>query len=108
MQKGRGQGRSPATNSASGWQRILEKAVQTIAAETGLAHRPVADGERISGVYRRSVMLASGRFAMIAEGMGPCLVPWKPVVEPSLAQLIARCFTRLPSGSAGLLPRERF
>jgi hypothetical protein len=30
----------------------------------------VADGERVSAVYRRSVMLASERFAMLDDGMG--------------------------------------
>jgi hypothetical protein len=33
-------------------------------------HRPVADGERVSGIYRRSVMLASGRYAMLDDGWG--------------------------------------
>lgn len=33
------------------------------------------DGERVSGVYRRSVMLASGRYAMLDDGKGFSLVP---------------------------------
>ena len=66
--------------------RELAAAGQTIAAETGLQHRPVADGERVSGVYRRCVMLASGRFAMLDDGIGFRLVPWKPVIEPRLGQ----------------------
>ncbi len=64
-------------------------AAQDIAKETGLAHRPVADGERISGVYRRSVQLASGRFAMLDDGMGFTLVPWKPVIEQRLGQTLS-------------------
>ncbi len=59
---------------------------QNIAAETGLQHRPVADSERVSGVYRRSVMLVSGRFAMLDDGIGFRLVPWKPVIEQRLGQ----------------------
>ena len=66
--------------------RELTKAAQDIAAETGLEHRPVADGQRVVGVYRRSVMLASGRYAMLDDGMGFSLVPWKPVIEPRLGQ----------------------
>ncbi|RFP08382.1 DUF3363 domain-containing protein [Duganella sp. BJB488] len=69
--------------------RELAIAGQNIAAETGLQHRPVADGERVSGVYRRSVMLASGRFAMLDDGLGFRLVPWKPVIEQRLGQAIA-------------------
>ncbi len=40
-------------------------------------------------LYRRSVMLASGRYAMLDDGMGFSLVPWKPVIEKKLGQQIA-------------------
>ncbi|MHB1648671.1 MAG: DUF3363 domain-containing protein, partial [Cuniculiplasma sp.] len=66
--------------------REIDAAAKTIASETGLAHRAVADGERVSGIYRRSVQLASGRFAMLDDGMGFSLVPWKPVIEQRLGQ----------------------
>ncbi|HDL6904400.1 TPA: relaxase/mobilization nuclease and DUF3363 domain-containing protein [Yersinia enterocolitica] len=69
--------------------RDLTQAAQGIAAETGLEHRPVHDGERVSGVYRRSVMLASGRYAMLDDGIGFSLVPWRPVIEQRLGQQIA-------------------
>ncbi|WP_440588112.1 DUF3363 domain-containing protein [Candidatus Burkholderia verschuerenii] len=59
------------------------------AAETGLAYRPIVDGQRVSGIYRRSVMLASGRYAMLDDGLGFSLVPWKPVIEQRLGQQIA-------------------
>ena len=55
--------------------RELEKTAEDIAVETGLEHPPVA------GIYRRSIMLASGRYAMLDDGMGFSLVPWKPVIE---------------------------
>jgi hypothetical protein len=67
-------------------ERDVEAAATRIAKETGLAHRPVVDGERVSGVYRRNVLLTSGRFAMIDDGMGFSLVPWKPVIEQRLGQ----------------------
>jgi len=38
-------------------------------------------GQRITGIYRRNIMLASGRYAMLDDGMGFTLVPWKPVIE---------------------------
>ena len=69
--------------------RELAQAAKDIAAETGLAHRPAADGQRVAGIYRRSVMLASGRYAMLDDGMGFSLVPWRPVIEPRLGQQIA-------------------
>ncbi|MFU6986648.1 DUF3363 domain-containing protein [Pseudomonas paraeruginosa] len=69
--------------------RELAQAAKDIAAVTGLEHRPVADGQRVAGIYRRSVMLASGRYAMLDDGMGFALVPWKPVIEQRLGQQIA-------------------
>ena len=57
--------------------------------ETGLDHRPLVEGGKVSGVYRRSVMLASGRFAMLDDGVGFSLVPWKPVLEHRLGQSVA-------------------
>ncbi len=69
--------------------RELVQAAQDIAAETGLEHRPVADGQRVAGIYRRSIMLASGRYAMLDDGMGFSLVPWRPVIEPRLGQQLA-------------------
>ena len=69
--------------------RELAQAAKDIAAETGLEHRPVTDGRRVAGIYRRSVMLASGRYAMLEDGMGFSLVPWKPVIEQRLGQQLA-------------------
>ncbi|MGH8816234.1 MAG: DUF3363 domain-containing protein, partial [Achromobacter pestifer] len=39
--------------------------------------------------YRRFVMLAKGRYAMLDDGVGFSLVPWRPVIEPLLIQQIA-------------------
>jgi hypothetical protein len=53
-------------------------------------HRPVADGQRVAGIYRRGVMLAaSGRYAMLDDGVGFSLVPWRPVIEQRLGQQLA-------------------
>ena len=67
----------------------LAQAAKDIAIETGLEHRPVADGQRVAGIYRRPVMLASGRYAMLDDGMGFNLVPWKPVIAQRLGQRLA-------------------
>ncbi|MFC3396369.1 relaxase/mobilization nuclease and DUF3363 domain-containing protein [Brenneria rubrifaciens] len=69
--------------------RELVKAALDIAAETGLEHRHVTDGKRISGIYRRSIKLASGRYAMLEDGKGFSLVPWKPVVEKRLGNEVS-------------------
>lgn len=53
---------------------------------TGKVWRPVQDGQPASGVYRQSIQLISGRFAMLDDGMSFQLVPWKPVIEQRLGQ----------------------
>ena len=69
--------------------RDVAKAGADIAARTGLEHRPIGDGGSVRGVYRRSLQLASGRFAMLDDGIGFSLVPWKPVIEQRLGQSVA-------------------
>jgi len=69
--------------------RELARAAKDLAAETGLEHRPVADGQRVAGIYRRSVILASGRYAVLDDGTGFSLVPWTPVIEQRLGQQLA-------------------
>ncbi|WP_395026111.1 relaxase/mobilization nuclease domain-containing protein [Comamonas odontotermitis] len=69
--------------------RELVQAAKDIAEETGLEHRLTVDGQRVAGIYRRSVMLASGRYAMLDDGIGFSLVPWRPVIEQRLGQQIA-------------------
>lgn len=66
--------------------RELAQVAREIAAETGLEHRPMLDGQRVTGIYRRSVMLANGRYAVLDDGKGFSLVPWKPVIALRLGQ----------------------
>ena len=54
----------------------------------GLAHLPAEAGEHVSGVYRRRLSLASGRFAMIDNGLGFQLVPWIPSLERELGRQV--------------------
>ena len=69
-------------------RRELDATAASLSAETGVTHRPSAEGEHVSGVYRRRVTLASGRFAMIDDGMGFQLVPWRPALEQQLGKQI--------------------
>jgi type IV secretory pathway VirD2 relaxase len=70
-------------------RRELDEAAAQLSAETRLAHRPSAEGEHVSGVYRQRVTLASGRFAMIEDGMGFQLVPWRPALEQQLVHQVS-------------------
>ena len=70
-------------------QRDLDSAARGIAGETGLPYRPGADGQRVSGIYRRHVVLASGRYAVLEDGIGFSLAPWRPVIEHRLGQRLS-------------------
>ena len=70
-------------------RRELERLAAKLSAETGLVHRPSAEGEHVSGVYRQRITLASGRFAMIDDGMGFQLVPWRPALEQQLGRQVS-------------------
>jgi len=67
-------------------ERELAVAVRDIEARTGLQHRPLVDGKPASGIYRRRIELASGRYALLDDGLGFSLLPWKSVIEPRLGQ----------------------
>jgi type IV secretory pathway VirD2 relaxase len=70
-------------------QRDLDAAASRLSAETGLLHRPSSDGEHVAGIYRQRLMLASGRFAMIDDGTGFQLVPWRPALEQHLGREVS-------------------
>jgi type IV secretory pathway VirD2 relaxase len=70
-------------------QRDLDAAVSSLSVETGLLHRPSSDGEHVAGTYRQRLMLASGRFAMIDDGIGFQLVPWRPALERHLGREVS-------------------
>ena len=75
----------------------LTAATQAIAARTGLEHKPSSAGDYVSGIYRERVTLSTGRFAMIDEGLGFQLVPWRPALDQHLGQHITG--TMSPGGS---------
>ncbi len=68
--------------------RELKTVGRGLATETGLVHQPAETGESISGTYRRRLSLASGRFAMIDNGLGFQLVPWIPSLERELGRQV--------------------
>jgi type IV secretory pathway VirD2 relaxase len=62
----------------------VERAGRQLAAERGLTFRPVQHGQTVRGKLLGSAQLASGRFAMIDDGLGFSLVPWRPVLEKEI------------------------
>jgi len=70
-------------------QRELDSVSEKLAAEMGMPFKPSASGEYVTGLYRQRLLLASGRFAMIDDGLGFQLVPWSPSLERHLGQHIS-------------------
>lgn len=62
-------------------QRELRHVGARMERELGLPFAEAAAGERVSGIYRRSVDLASGRFALIEKSREFTLVPWRAALE---------------------------
>lgn len=84
---------------------------QRLAAETGLTPHPhipseLAAGLPVSGTYRQLQTLASGRFAMIDDGLGFQLVPWSPVLERHLGKAVSGV-TTLGGGIDWTIGRKR-
>ena len=67
----------------------LDAAGKALAARHGRLANPVTEGDHISGIYRERISLASGRFAMIDDGVGFQLVPWRQDLERHLGKEVA-------------------
>ncbi len=64
----------------------VERTGQALAAERGRTWQPAVAGNHVTGKLVGSAQLASGRFAMIDDGMGFSLVPWQPALEQRIGQ----------------------
>ena len=70
-------------------RRELTRVAGQLSGELGLDYAEIRTGEMIEGVYRRSLDLASGRFAVIEKSREFTLVPWRPVLERSLGKQVS-------------------
>ncbi|TYB86087.1 VirD2 family relaxase/mobilization nuclease [Oceaniovalibus sp. ACAM 378] len=70
-------------------KRELDSVAEKLAAEIGRPYTPSASDEYVSGTYQRRIALASGRFAMIDDGLGFQFVPWTPSIERHLGKHIS-------------------
>jgi type IV secretory pathway VirD2 relaxase len=70
-------------------RREVEALGKDLAAQTSLPFNPSAPGNYVAGTYRQRFALASGRFAMIDDGLGFQLVPWTPSLERQLGRHVS-------------------
>jgi type IV secretory pathway VirD2 relaxase len=69
-------------------RRELAETGARIAGETGLGYSEIKPGDRLTGTYRRTLALNSGRFALIERTQEFSLVPWRPVLERAKGQSV--------------------
>ncbi|MGI9359976.1 MAG: relaxase/mobilization nuclease domain-containing protein [Parasphingorhabdus sp.] len=69
--------------------RELDSAAHQFSKEVGLPYTPPNPGEYVAGTVRQRLTLASGRFAMIDNGLGFSLVPWTPSLDKQLGKHIS-------------------
>ncbi|MGX4803325.1 relaxase/mobilization nuclease domain-containing protein [Bradyrhizobium guangdongense] len=67
-------------------RRELDAVAAKVSAETGLPYVKPDYGKHVAGTYRQRLTLATGRFAMIDNGLGFQLVPWSRELEKKLGQ----------------------
>ena len=70
-------------------ERDLADAGASLSREHNLPYRQGRPHGDVSGVYRGRVQLASGRFAMIDDGLGFSLVPWSKQLDRHLGQYVS-------------------
>ena len=67
----------------------LEATAQRLSTEMGIPYNPSKSGEYVMGTVRRQLNLASGRYAMIDNGLGFALVPWSPSLDKQIGKHIS-------------------
>ncbi|WP_394890395.1 relaxase/mobilization nuclease RlxS [Mesorhizobium sp. AaZ16] len=70
-------------------QRELIRVAGQLSEELGLSYAEARPGDRVEGTLRRSVELASGKYAVIEKSREFTLVPWRPVLERHIGKQVA-------------------
>jgi len=67
-------------------QRDVNRAGTALAASRSLPFRVTGDGETVQGIFKQTVQLSSGKFALVENAHEFTLVPWRPVIENRLGR----------------------
>ena len=74
---------------ASLQQREVLTVAKRISDELGKPFEEARQGDRIDGVFKRRIDLASGRFALVEKSREFSLVPWRPILERHVGKPVA-------------------
>jgi len=66
-----------------------QRVAANIASKTELEYYPAVAGASVSGTYCQRLNLTSGRFAVIEDGLGFSLVPWKPALQCHIGKQVS-------------------
>jgi hypothetical protein len=69
--------------------RELTRVARQLSRELGLTYVETGSGERVEGTLRRSVDLASGKYALIEKSREFTLVPWRAVLERQVGRQVS-------------------
>ncbi len=70
-------------------RRELSRVAGQLSGELGLNYVETRSGDRVEGLYRRHIDLASGRFAVIEKTREFTLGPWRPALERGLGKQVS-------------------
>jgi hypothetical protein len=66
----------------------LRHAGETLAQARQLPFRIVQDGQHVRGIFKETMQLASGKYALVQNSQEFMLVPWRPVIDKALGKEI--------------------
>lgn len=87
-------------------ERELDALGEKLSQDMNLPFQKAGQGDYVAGTYRQRFVLASGRFAMVDDGLGFKLVPWTPSMEKHLGQHVSGV-ARLDGGVDWSFGRKR-
>jgi type IV secretory pathway VirD2 relaxase len=67
----------------------LMRVGQKLAEQRQLQFRTIQDGERVRGIFKETVQLASGKYALVQNEREFSLVPWRPVIDKDVGEEIS-------------------
>ena len=70
-------------------RRELARVAGQLSDQLGLAYVETRSGEPVEGTFRRSIELASGKYAVIEKSREFTLVPWRPVLERHIGKQVS-------------------
>lgn len=70
-------------------RRELARVAGQLSDQLGLAYVETRSGEPVEGTLRRSIELASGKYALVEKSREFTLVPWRPVLERHVGKQVS-------------------